>query len=376
MQAIHVLEPAIVTVHTCGGRAMLEDAKAAAAEGTKVVGVTMLTSMDQRDLDRTGVSGTPHDHVMRLAELAQSAGLDGIVCSGQEVASVHAQWKKGFFVVPGLRPVGAAAGDQKRVVTPRKAARRGQRAGDRSPDQPGGRSRPCRPRDRGDIVRPLLAAIPAILLAACIPGEIHAPVTVQESRGADVCRFGDIAFREIAPGIWQHTTYLDLPGIGPVPSNGLLVVDGEETLLVDTAWTDAQTAQVLAWADGVLGKPVRAAIVTHAHKDKMGGIAALHRADIATFAHPMTNADAPANGFEPARHTLDFADDGFLTGAQAENFSPLVFFYPGGAHTRDNITVGIPAAGLAFGGCMIKGRMPKRWAIWPMRTSTLIPVSA
>ncbi|WBY16000.1 orotidine-5'-phosphate decarboxylase [Erythrobacteraceae bacterium WH01K] len=121
MQAIHVLEPAIVTVHTSGGRAMLEDAKAAAAEGTKVVGVTMLTSMDQRDLDRTGVSGTPHDHVMRLAELAQSAGLDGIVCSGQEVASVHAQWKKGFFVVPGLRPVGAAAGDQKRVVTPRKA---------------------------------------------------------------------------------------------------------------------------------------------------------------------------------------------------------------------------------------------------------------
>ncbi|GMN14318.1 orotidine-5'-phosphate decarboxylase [Altererythrobacter sp. MTPC7] len=121
MQAIHVLEPAIVTVHTSGGRAMLEDAKAAAAEGTKVVGVTMLTSMDQRDLDRTGVSGTPHDHVMRLAELAQSAGLDGIVCSGQEVASVHAQWKKGFFVVPGLRPAGAAAGDQKRVVTPRNA---------------------------------------------------------------------------------------------------------------------------------------------------------------------------------------------------------------------------------------------------------------
>ena len=204
-------------------------------------------------------------------------------------------------------------------------------------------------------MRPLLAAIPAILLAACIPGEIHAPVTVQESRGADVSRFGDVAFREIAPGIWQHTTYLDLPGIGPVPSNGLLVVDGEETLLVDTAWTDAQTAQVLAWADGVLGKPVRAAIVTHAHKDKMGGIAALHQADIATFAHPMTNADAPANGFEPARHTLDFAGNGFLTGAQAENFSPLVIFYPGGAHTRDNITVGIPAAGLAFGGCMIKG---------------------
>ncbi|MDG5751002.1 orotidine-5'-phosphate decarboxylase [Qipengyuania sp. XHP0211] len=121
MQAIHVLEPSIVTVHASGGRAMLEDAKAAAGEHTKVVGVTMLTSMDDRDLERTGIQGSAHDHVMRLAELAQDSGLDGIVCSGQEVKAVHDQWKDGFFVVPGLRPAGGAAGDQKRVVTPRQA---------------------------------------------------------------------------------------------------------------------------------------------------------------------------------------------------------------------------------------------------------------
>lgn len=121
MQAIHVLEPRIITVHASGGRAMMEDAKAAAADGCKVVAVTMLTSLDERDLKRTGIGGTPHDQVMRLAELAQEAGLDGIVCSGQEISAVHAQWKDGFFVVPGLRPAGAAAGDQKRVVTPRQA---------------------------------------------------------------------------------------------------------------------------------------------------------------------------------------------------------------------------------------------------------------
>jgi orotidine-5'-phosphate decarboxylase len=120
MQAIHVLEPAIVTVHTGGGRAMLEDAKAAAANGTKVVGVTLLTSLNERDLKRAGVEGTPHDQVMRLAELAQAAGLDGIVCSGHEVGAVHKQWKDGFFVVPGLRLNGNHA-DQKRVVTPRQA---------------------------------------------------------------------------------------------------------------------------------------------------------------------------------------------------------------------------------------------------------------
>ncbi len=121
MQAIHVCEPAIVTVHAAGGRAMLEDAKAAAAHGCKVVAVTMLTSLDERDLARTGVSGTAHDQVMRLAELAEASGLDGIVCSGREVADVHRQWKDGFFVVPGLRPAGSATGDQKRTVTPRAA---------------------------------------------------------------------------------------------------------------------------------------------------------------------------------------------------------------------------------------------------------------
>jgi orotidine-5'-phosphate decarboxylase len=103
MQAIHVLEPAIVTVHASGGRAMMEDAKAAAALGTKVVAVTMLTSLDERDLLRTGVNGNAHEQVMRLAELAQAAGLDGIVCSGREVGAVRKQWKDGFFVVPGLR---------------------------------------------------------------------------------------------------------------------------------------------------------------------------------------------------------------------------------------------------------------------------------
>lgn len=121
MMAIHVYEPKIVTIHASGGRAMMEDAKAAAAEGCKVVAVTTLTSMDERDLAATGVGGSTEDQVMRLADLAHAAGLDGIVCSGKEVGKVHKQWKDGYFVVPGLRPAGSGAGDQKRVVTPRKA---------------------------------------------------------------------------------------------------------------------------------------------------------------------------------------------------------------------------------------------------------------
>ncbi len=121
MQAVHVYEPAIVTVHASGGRAMMEDAKAAAAEGCKVVGVTTLTSLDANDLARTGIEGSAETHVLRLSDLAREAGLDGIVCSGKEVGKVRKQWKDGFFVVPGLRPNGAGTGDQKRVVSPRSA---------------------------------------------------------------------------------------------------------------------------------------------------------------------------------------------------------------------------------------------------------------
>ena len=109
MQAIHVLEPAIVTVHAAGGRAMMEDAKAAAANGTKVVAVALLTSLDERDLARTGVAGSPHDQVMRLAELAHTAGLDGVVCSGHEVKAVREQL--GPLLAPVPAPVGARGGE-------------------------------------------------------------------------------------------------------------------------------------------------------------------------------------------------------------------------------------------------------------------------
>ena len=104
MQAIRVLEPAIVTVHASGGRAMMEDAKAAAGEHTRVIGVTMLTSLDASDLERTGVAGSAPEQVLRMATLAQDAGLDGVVCSGREVAAVRAQWKDGFLVGAGLAP--------------------------------------------------------------------------------------------------------------------------------------------------------------------------------------------------------------------------------------------------------------------------------
>jgi orotidine-5'-phosphate decarboxylase len=119
--ALYPLKPAVLTVHATGGSAMLEAAKAAAPEETKVVAVTVLTSLDATDLEAAGVGGTAAEQVARLSALARASGLDGIVCSGAEVDAAHQAWPDGFFVVPGVRPAGADVSDQKRVVTPRKA---------------------------------------------------------------------------------------------------------------------------------------------------------------------------------------------------------------------------------------------------------------
>jgi orotidine-5'-phosphate decarboxylase len=121
VEALAKFNPAILTVHAAGGRAMLGAAKAAAPPQTKVVAVTVLTSLDQSDLADAGVSGSPGEQVERLAALARASGVDGIVCSGAEVATAKAEWANGFFVVPGVRPEGADIADQKRVVTPRQA---------------------------------------------------------------------------------------------------------------------------------------------------------------------------------------------------------------------------------------------------------------
>jgi orotidine-5'-phosphate decarboxylase len=125
VQALRPLAPAILTVHAAGGRAMLEAAKAAAPEGTRMVAVTVLTSLDRDDLAATGIHGEVEGQVERLAGLARDAGLDGIVCSGQEVGAARRLWPEGCFVVPGVRPAEGTAGDQKRIISPREALDRG-----------------------------------------------------------------------------------------------------------------------------------------------------------------------------------------------------------------------------------------------------------
>ena len=121
VEALAPLEPAILTVHAAGGHEMLQAAKRAAPPGTRVVAVTLLTSLDAGDLADLGIDRSPAEQVTRFAWIARDAGIDGIVCSGAEVAAARKTWPTGFFVVPGIRPAGADVADQKRVVTPAQA---------------------------------------------------------------------------------------------------------------------------------------------------------------------------------------------------------------------------------------------------------------
>lgn len=124
------LNCAVLTIHASGGPAMLAAARDAAAEAgakrPKVVAVTVLTSLDDNDLAAVGQNGPAAEQVMRLARLAETSGLDGVVCSPHEVAMLRAELGDDFaLVVPGVRPDWAGADDQKRIMTPGEAVAAG-----------------------------------------------------------------------------------------------------------------------------------------------------------------------------------------------------------------------------------------------------------
>ena len=119
----------MLNVHAVGGPAMLGAAKAAldgVEDPPELLAVTMLTSMDAAQMSATGLDRSPAAQVELLARMSLEAGIHGFVCSAQEVASLRAlTGPEGVLVIPGIRPAGAAIGDQKRIATPAEALRQG-----------------------------------------------------------------------------------------------------------------------------------------------------------------------------------------------------------------------------------------------------------
>ncbi|MBI1244707.1 MAG: orotidine-5'-phosphate decarboxylase [Alphaproteobacteria bacterium] len=130
VRAAALCRPRFLTIHASGGRAMMEAARDAASSAGParplLLAITVLTSLDDSDLDAVGQRGPAGDQALRLAVLAKAAGMDGVVCSAHEIARLRREVGPEFkLVVPGIRPEWAATGDQKRVMTPREAVARG-----------------------------------------------------------------------------------------------------------------------------------------------------------------------------------------------------------------------------------------------------------
>jgi metallo-beta-lactamase class B len=158
----------------------------------------------------------------------------------------------------------------------------------------------------------------------------------------------DVSVRRLAPGVWLHTT-LSGEDFGHYPANGLLVEDGEGTLLVDAGWNPQHAERLVAWAQEELHRPVRAAVATHFHSDRLGGAQALLARGLPVYGLQETARLAAAQQRPGPSRTF----------AEQQRLGPIELFFPGAGHSPDNIVVWHPESAVLFGGCFIKDAAAK-----------------
>lgn len=163
----------------------------------------------------------------------------------------------------------------------------------------------------------------------------------------------EIGLRELRPGagVWVHTSYHTFPDGARYASNGLVVREGDGLLLVDTAWGERPTIELLRRIDQVIGLPVRRAVVTHSHADRIGGVDVLEARGVEVFAHPMTRRLA----IEAGSPVPDRVLEGLASPGDATAMGPVEVLYPGPAHSPDNLMVWVPDARVLLGGCAMRG---------------------
>ncbi len=159
----------------------------------------------------------------------------------------------------------------------------------------------------------------------------------------------DLRIRSLVGDVWIHTSVTDLDG-SPTPSNGLVIGSSEASLLVDTAWTPAQTQRILEWADAVLSRPIRVAVVTHSHSDRIGGLATLMEQRVMIHAHAGTARLARNSSLGWPPDASEFEESKRVRAGT----HTIEAFYPGPGHAPDNVVVWIPEERVLFGGCLVK----------------------
>jgi glyoxylase-like metal-dependent hydrolase (beta-lactamase superfamily II) len=160
----------------------------------------------------------------------------------------------------------------------------------------------------------------------------------------------DLQVREIRPGVFLHTSWRPLADGTRFPSNGLVVREGDGLLLIDTAWGEPATEQLLGWIDATLRLPVEHAVATHFHDDRLGGAPVLARRGLRMVAHPLTRELAQKQGLT----VLPDALEGLRKPGDTVTVGSAEVLYPGPGHARDNVVVWLPESRVVFGGCMIR----------------------
>lgn len=157
---------------------------------------------------------------------------------------------------------------------------------------------------------------------------------------------GSLEIKPLAENVYLHTSYKAFEGFGFFPSNGLIVVDGNDAVLVDTAWAEEDTPRLVEWiADQ--GFTLTVVVVTHSHDDRASGLAYLNELNVPTFASAATNALLASENKAQAARTFENAADELR--AQG-----IEVFFPGAGHAPDNHAVWLPSHKVLFGGCMVR----------------------
>lgn len=195
---------------------------------------------------------------------------------------------------------------------------------------------------------PLFLVLSIFLLGCRTP-----PPNTPTSMKTEFLLSEDLEVKQIAPGVWLHTTYRVLPEVGRFPSNGLLVETKEGPFLIDTAWGEAPTAQLLDWAKGQFHAEVSGVAVTHAHDDRLGGLPITDARKIPSYGGALTAQRAEASGVTAPKSLFQTETRLTIGGVVIE------LYFPGAGHAPDNIVVYLPASKILFGGCMIRSAESK-----------------
>ena len=190
-----------------------------------------------------------------------------------------------------------------------------------------------------------LAIAAALSLSACNQA---AETAIEPS---ELSKNYPIALQKIAEGVWVHTSNYIVPGRKPIPSNGLIVEDGDSLIMVDTAWGEMATQSLLEKIKADIGKPVTKLVITHHHLDKMAGVDVMEFEGAKVFTHPLTPIKAVNAGYPVPNTSVSALKDA----KSRTKVGTVEVAYPGAAHAEENLVVYIPSQKILYGGGAIKG---------------------